>query len=132
MSSPNIEATPLSQRERLQAARTLSDPTSYPLAMKSWILSFIEGSDIDLPMQNVHGLLDALEVVLPRGTVLLHAGAEPPLGTLPLDGSIVMRGEHPQLFALLRGNPAIHVLDTERLRLPNMPAPHGLTYVLVT
>ena len=70
----------------MQSARYLSDPTAFPMALKAWILSFIEGSDIDLPMQNVHGLLEALDAPvryrnLPTGLVLLFAGPVAPEGT---------------------------------------------------
>lgn len=54
------DTRPLTDRERQLLTRLLSDPTVYPLVFKDWIVAYLETSDIDLPMTNVHGLLQQI------------------------------------------------------------------------
>jgi len=54
---------PLNEREKALLGRLFADPTNYPQALKTWIVSFLEGSDVDLPMNAIHGLLDQLDAV---------------------------------------------------------------------
>lgn len=54
------DTRPLTDRERQVLTRLLSDPTVYPLVFKDWIVAYLETSDIDLPMTNVHGLLQQI------------------------------------------------------------------------
>jgi len=70
--------------------RLLSDPSLYPQAFKAWMIPFLEISDMDLPVTNIHGLderLSRLEAPpppltrMPQGTVLLFSGDEAPEGT---------------------------------------------------
>lgn len=81
------DTRPLSDRERQLLTRLLSDPSVYPFAFKDWLIGYTESSDLDLPMANVHGLLEALKKAsaamrnLPSGTVLLFDGDEAPEGT---------------------------------------------------
>jgi len=63
---PGEDTQPLTDQERQQLNRMLSDPTIYPLVFKSWLVSYIESSEIDLPMQNVHGLLQRLSDIEAR------------------------------------------------------------------
>lgn len=76
------DTRPLTDRERQLLTRLLSDPTVYPFALKDWMVAYLESSDIDLPISNVHGLTEALRSAslptvrrLPAGTVLLFDGA---------------------------------------------------------
>lgn len=85
---PGESTAPLSDRERRLLNRLLSDSSLYPQSFKSWLVPFLEISDMDLPMANVHGLLDQLDRLgaplltrLPSGTVLLFDGPDAPDGT---------------------------------------------------
>lgn len=51
----------LNDRERALLARLFSDPQNYPQPFKTWLVAYVEGSEIDLPMQSIHGLLDQLD-----------------------------------------------------------------------
>lgn len=46
----------LSLREEEQLKRLLSDPTKYPQTLKTWIISWLEGSDLSLPLSAIVGL----------------------------------------------------------------------------
>jgi hypothetical protein len=85
---PGESTAPLTERERLLLNRLLSDPTIYPHAFKTWLVPFLEISDMDLPMANIHGLIDRLTRLeapvltrVPSGTVLLYDGDQAPEGT---------------------------------------------------
>lgn len=85
---PGEDTGPLSDRERKLLTRLLSDPTVYPQAFKSWLVPHLEISDMDLPMNSVHGLQARLAALaappltrLPAGTVLLFDGPDAPEGT---------------------------------------------------
>lgn len=60
----------LSDRDKALLTRLLSDPTAYPQPLKAWIVSYLEGSDLDLPAQNVHGLEERLKSIERRLTSL--------------------------------------------------------------
>lgn len=60
MSETQAQA-PLNDREKALLVRLFADPTNYPQTLKTWIVSFLEGSDVDLPMNAIHGLLDQLD-----------------------------------------------------------------------
>lgn len=78
-------ADPLNDRERRLLNRLLSDPQLYPQTFKSWLVPYLEGSDMDLAILNVHGLQAALDGKLNAttlsGTVLLFDGPDAPAGT---------------------------------------------------
>lgn len=49
-------ADSLSLREEEQLKRLFSDPTKYPQTLKTWIISWLEGSDLSLPVSSINGL----------------------------------------------------------------------------
>lgn len=51
---------PLNQNEYALLQRLLADPFSFPTEFKTWLVSYMEASDLDLPMSAVHGLNAAL------------------------------------------------------------------------
>lgn len=71
---PGEDSRPLTDQERKQLTRLLSDPTLYPQTFKTWIVPFLEASDMDLPMQVVHGLLEQLGQLRTRVDVSLATG----------------------------------------------------------
>lgn len=97
------DTRPLTDRERQLLTRLLSDPSVYPFALKDWLVGYVESSDIDLPMTNVHGLLEALGSAstplrnLPSGTVLLFDGDEAPEGASFIETPEVLAAAPPGL-----------------------------------
>src|SRR5262245_15058248 len=102
------EAQPLSDNERQAVIRLLSDPFSFPQEFKTWLISFLEGSDLTLPSSSVLGLGSALVTtpgsagifsVLPAGCVFDWAGPTAPTGTLFCQGQSLLRdGVYNRLF----------------------------------
>jgi Phage Tail Collar Domain len=102
------EASPLSDNERQAVIRLLSDPFSFPQEFKTWLISFLEGSDLTLPTASVLGLGNALGTnpgssgifgVLPAGMIFDWAGPTAPTGTLFCNGASLARdGTYARLF----------------------------------
>lgn len=67
-------SAPLNEREKALLTRLFADPTNYPQVLKTWIVSFMEGSDIDLPMNAIHGLLDQLDTIKGQRDFKLSVG----------------------------------------------------------
>jgi microcystin-dependent protein len=101
--------TPLSDQERAILQRLLSDPLSYPQQFKTWLVTFLEGSDMLLSRSSVQGLTSMLGsggggsmfALLPAGLIFPIGGDTPPLGTLLCDGGIGSRVTHSRLFAAI-------------------------------
>ena len=51
---------PLSEGEQQLLTRLLSDPFSIPQPFKTWIISYIESSDMTLPISSIQGLSSRL------------------------------------------------------------------------
>lgn len=68
MSDVSIPATTenLTERERKQIERLLSDPTQLPMAFKTWLVSYLEASDLTLPLSSVQGLQERLDAINKR------------------------------------------------------------------
>lgn len=58
---PVADTQPLSKREEELLARLLSDPTKYPMTLKTWIVAWLEGSDLTVPLSSVKGLVSRLD-----------------------------------------------------------------------
>ena len=54
---------PLTDQEYQLLQRLLSDPFSIPLPFKTWLISFIESSDITLPISSIQGLSTTLSQI---------------------------------------------------------------------
>lgn len=100
---------PLSDDERKVVTRLLSDPFSFPQSFKTWLIAFLEGSDLSLPMASVVGLSTILGVqgggssgvfgILPAGLLFPYGGAVAPDGTVMCDGAAYPRvGQYNRLF----------------------------------
>jgi hypothetical protein len=59
-STATNDSQPLNANEYQLLQRLLADPFSFPTEFKTWLVSYIEASDLDLPMSSVHGLNAAL------------------------------------------------------------------------
>lgn len=102
---------PLTDQERALLQRLLSDPFSYPQQFKTWLVAYLEGSDMVLARSSVQGLNDLLGAgsagsgvfgLLPPGMIFPYAGAAAPPGTVICDGAAYARvGTYAKLFAVI-------------------------------
>lgn len=101
---------PLSDQEMQVVRRLLSDPFSFPLEFKTWLVSYLETSDLTLSMSAVMGLKSLLGVsgagtgtlgILPAGIVFPYGGATAPTGSLLCDGTGYSRTTYSRLFAAI-------------------------------
>lgn len=115
MSTTVIERTgpaderPLNEEERKMVARLLSDPFSFPQTFKTWIIAFLEGSDLTLPLGSVSGLVGLLGSgsgtagsgifgLLPAGILFPWSGQAVPSGTFLCLGQAISRVDFKRLF----------------------------------
>ena len=97
---------PLSDQERAVVTRLLSDPFAFPMQFKTWLISFLEGSDLLLPRSSVQGLSDLLGSgggqgvlgLLPAGLILPFGGAAAPTGALLCNGAAYGRTAYKRLY----------------------------------
>lgn len=100
------DSTPLNDAERKMVARLLSDPFSFPQVFKTWLVAFLEGSDLTLPLTSVQGLESQfgegsgrIFQLLPAGMVFDWAAPSAPTGTLFCDGRSLERvGTYKRLY----------------------------------
>lgn len=87
---------PLTDQEVALVQRLLSDPFSFPLAFKTWLVGYLETSDMTLPISAVIGLTSLLGVsgagkgslgILPAGIILPFGGGTAPPGSKLCDGT---------------------------------------------
>lgn len=57
------ELRQLNEKERGLMTRMLSDPQLFPLPFKTWLINWLESSDMILPISSVAGLSDRLTVL---------------------------------------------------------------------
>jgi len=96
---------PLTDQEYQLLQRLLSDPFSLPMQFKTWLISYLEGSDLTLPISAIQGLSSALGItgsggsisVLPAGIVLPFGGVTAPGGTLLCDGTLYLKSDYVRL-----------------------------------
>src|SRR5262249_36956484 len=90
--------------------RLLSDPFSFPLQFKSWIVSYLETSDMSLPMSSVSGLQKTLGITgagsgtlgtLPAGLIFPYGGDTAPTGSKMCDGGAYPTAVESRLFAAI-------------------------------
>lgn len=104
-----VDERPLTDQERQQVARLLSDPFAFPQTFKTWLVAFLESSDLTLPISSIQGLGSTLGIggggntsfiagLLPAGTMLGWASARIPTGCLRCDGSAYSRTAYSRLF----------------------------------
>ena len=126
---------PLSEREKQQIARMLSDPMEFPMQYRAWVKNYVETVGIQLPYTSIVGLKQTttstawgvVQQAQPPGTVLLGLWRKPPPGTVFADGATLQRAEYPLLAEAL----VIHPMHDE-FELPRIHAPDGQRYAIVT
>jgi microcystin-dependent protein len=104
---------PLTQQEYQQVQRLFSDPFSFPIQFKTWLVSYLETSDLNLPFSSVNGLIDLLGItgtgtgalgVLPAGLILPYGGISAPAGSLLCDGSAYLISNYPRLWDAIKSS----------------------------
>lgn len=88
--------------------RLFSDPFSFPIEFKSWLVAYLETSDMTLTMTSIQGLQQTLGLsggaggtvaLLPSGAIVLSAVELP--GAVHCDGSGYATTAQPKLFAAI-------------------------------
>jgi microcystin-dependent protein len=97
---PEQQDAPLTEEERKLVARLFSDPTYFPIEFRTWIRTYLEGSDIRLPSSAIVGG-NAPKVNLPAGIILPFAGGTIPSNCLHCNGAQVSRADYELLFQAL-------------------------------
>jgi microcystin-dependent protein len=104
------DSRPLNQQEYDLLQRLLSDPLSIPVQFKTWLVSFLETSDMTLPISAVSGLKTLLGVgsagggsfaIFPAGIIFPYGGDTAPDGTFLCDGSAYLISTHQRLFTAI-------------------------------
>jgi microcystin-dependent protein len=104
---------PLNDQEYQLVQRLFGDPLSFPLAFKSWLVGYLETSDMSLPMSSVMGLQSTLGItsagqgtlgILPAGLIFPYGGGTAPTGALMCDGASYAKSLQPRLFAAIGFN----------------------------
>lgn len=105
-----IDERPLNDQERAQVSRLLSDPFAFPQTFKAWLISFLESSDLTLPISSIVGLSSTLGLggssntsfikgLLPPGTIMPWGSARIPGNSLLCDGVAYSRAGYSGLFS---------------------------------
>jgi microcystin-dependent protein len=94
---PEQQDAPLTEAERKLLVRLLSDPTYFPVEFRTWIRTYLEGSDIRLPSSAIVGG-NAPKVNLPAGVILPFGGSVIPSNCLLCNGQAVVRADYELLF----------------------------------
>ena len=98
---------PLTDEERKLVTRMFGDPFAFPQTFKTWLVAFLEGSDVTLPLSSVLGLSGILGGgsgssgimgVLPAGIIFPCATKSPPAGTLLCNGSLKPKAQYRRLW----------------------------------
>jgi len=58
--------------------RLFADPTLYPMPLKTWLISWLEGSDLTLPISSINGLLAKIGTGGGNGHTILDEGSALP------------------------------------------------------
>jgi microcystin-dependent protein len=129
--SSNAQASdsrPLSAQEFQLLQRLLSDPFSLPIQFKTWLISYLESSDLNLPISAIQGLSAALGVssigsggtlgTLPAGLILPYGGPTAPQGSKMCDGASYSRATESRLFAAI--GTGFGSLDPDTFLVPDL------------
>jgi microcystin-dependent protein len=101
---------PLNDQEYQLLQRLLSDPFSLPQQFKTWLISYLESSDLTLPMSAILGLNPLLGItgagggslgILPAGLIFPYGGGVAPPSSKLCDGGAYVRTAEPRLFAAI-------------------------------
>jgi microcystin-dependent protein len=102
-----VDNRPLTQDEYNLLQRLLSDPFSIPIQFKTWLVSYLETSDLSLPIGAIYGLKNILGIagvgggtlgILPAGLIFPYGGTVAPTGALMCDGTSYSKTVQSRLF----------------------------------
>lgn len=102
---------PLTDQEFQLLQRLLSDPFSFPAPYKSWLISYLETSDMNLPISAINGLTQILGIagigsgtlgIFPAGLILSYGGAVAPAGSKLCDGASYDTTAESRLFTAIQ------------------------------
>jgi microcystin-dependent protein len=102
-----VDNRPLNDQEFQLLQRLLSDPLSFPLEFKAWLVSYLETSDLSLPMNSILGLQKTLGItgagqgtlgIFPAGLILPYGGDSAPTGSYLCDGASYNRVTDARLY----------------------------------
>jgi microcystin-dependent protein len=102
---------PLTEQEYQQVQRLFSDPFAFPVAFKTWLVAYLETSDLNLPVSAVNGLVSILGItgvgggtlgILPAGLILPYGGTTAPSGSLMCDGAAYLISAYQRLWDAIK------------------------------
>lgn len=136
LADPRSDNRPLSDQELQLMQRLFSDPLSIPMVFKTWMVNWLEISDIKLSMAAVIGLTTTLGLdpgmsgalgMLSTASCILYAGTDLPDNTLLANGAVYNTSSYPELASKLGASGSM------TFAVPNIPAPvAGTKWVIVT
>ena len=118
---------PLTEQEFQLLQRLLSDPFSFPIQYKTWLVSYLETSDLSLPISAIQGLTNILGIagvgggtlgILPAGIILPFGGVSAPQGSLMCNGASYSRVVQERLWKAIGG--AYGTPDANTFNVPDM------------
>jgi len=135
LADPRSDNRPLNDQELQLMQRLFSDPLAIPMVFKTWMVNWLEISDMKLGMSSVIGLTTTLGLdpgmsgalgMLQTGSCILYAGTDVPVNTLLANGALYNVSSWPELAKVLGATGST-------FNVPNIPAPVGGTkWVIVT
>lgn len=120
---------PLTQQEYQLLQRLLSDPFSLPTQFKTWLVSYLETSDINLPMSAINGLTAMLGItgvgggtlgILPAGLIFPFGGVSAPTGSKMCDGAVYSQTTEQRLYTAIGGRYNIGGEAAGTFRVPDI------------
>ena len=109
--------------------RLFSDPFAFPVAYKTWLVSYLETSDLNLPISAINGLISILGItgvgggtlgILPAGLILPYGGTAAPAGSLLCDGAAYLISAYSRLWEAIKtagwGQPDANSFNVPDLR----------------
>jgi len=128
---------PLTDQEYQLLQRLLSDPFSLPQQFKTWLVSYLEGSDLTLPISAILGLSTLLGIsgagtgslgIFPAGIILPWGADASPTGALLCDGASYPTASQQRLFNVIQyrygGSGSTFNVPDMRGRVPVGKGPH--------
>lgn len=101
---------PLTDQEYQLLQRLLSDPFSIPVQFKAWLVSYLESSDMSLPISAIVGLTALLGIssvgggtlgIFPAGIILPYGADTAPAGSKLCDGALYTQTVEARLYAAI-------------------------------
>lgn len=115
---------PLTEQEQRAVQRLLSDPFSFPMEFKTWLISYLETNPPQLPASSIFGLKLAQSAgalsALPAGIILPFGGNSPPSGALMCDGALYSKTDKKRLYDAIGDLHNVGGEPADQFRVPNI------------